>query len=192
VRRVPSLLVAVVGVVATTACTSEDEVADFGPGAPDEAAVPADSGLDLATVEEPDTVPPPDADLADAGWPEVAAWVKRETDAGRPVVVNFFASWCEPCKRELPLLIATAADESDAVVFVGVDHQDQRELGEQMVEEYGIDYPTLYDAAGDAAFAVGARGMPTTVAFDTDGRLAGRVIGELTDTSLQQLLDEVR
>ena len=136
-------------------------------------------------------LPPRDAVLADAGWPEVAGWIRRETEAGRPVLVNLFASWCEPCKRELPLLV-DAASEADDVTFVGVDHQDQRENAAAMLEDFAIDYPTLYDPAGETAFEVGARGMPTTVVFDRDGRLAGRVIGELTEASLAKLLEEVR
>lgn len=174
-------------------CGADDDVADFGPGAPtaDAPELPADRGLDLGDVEVASELPPSDAVLAEAGWPEVAGWIRRETDAGRPVLVNLFASWCDPCKRELPLLVDAAA-EADDFTFVGVDHQDQRENAETMLEDYAVTYPTLYDPAGETAIEVGARGMPTTVVFDRDGQLAGRVIGELTDASLEQLLEEVR
>ncbi len=189
-RRFLALLVSALVVVA---CGSGGDIADFGPAAPDAGApeLPADRGLDVSEVEEPAQLPPADADLAEADWPAAAAWVRRENEAGRPVVINFFASFCEPCKRELPLLLDTAARETD-VAFLGVHTNEQRALGEQMVDDYGIAFPTLHDPTGDVVFEVGGRGLPHTVAFDTDGRLVSRVFGELTATSLDRLIDEAR
>jgi thiol-disulfide isomerase/thioredoxin len=191
VRRAATCLLALA--LTLGACTSDAEVTDFGAAAPDDdqPALPADSGLQLADVEPPETVPARDAELVEAGWPEAAAWIRREADAGRPVVVNFWASWCGPCERELPLLIDTARAERD-VAFLGINHTDQRPLAQAMIDEYGLDFPTLYDAPGDIAYEVGARAMPTTVAFDTEGRLVARAFGELNETSLEQLLAEVR
>lgn len=193
-RRIvrPSVLAAVsTSALVLAACTS-DEPADFG-ASPDAEApeLPSDRGLDLDAVDEVDALPADDAVLEDAGWPEVAAWIRRENEAGRPVVVNFFASWCGPCVRELPLLIATAEAETD-VTFLGINHVDQRPTAEDMVAEYAIPYPTLRDAPGDVVAEVGGRGLPHTVAFDTDGRLVSRVFGELTETNLDGLLSEVR
>ncbi|MEX1163338.1 MAG: TlpA disulfide reductase family protein [Nitriliruptor sp.] len=189
-RRSLALLVSALVVVA---CSGDGDIADFGPGAPtaDAPELPADRGLDVTTVEEPGEVPPEDAELTEADWPAAAAWIRRENEAGRPVVINFFASFCEPCKRELPLLLDTAARETD-VAFLGVHTNEQRALGEQMVEEYGIVFPTLHDPTGDVVFEVGGRGLPHTVAFDTEGRLVSRVFGELTETSLDRLIDEAR
>lgn len=183
-------LVAVL-VVVLGACGG-GEVVDFGAEpAPDAPSVPADGGVDVADVEPPDAIPPRDADLAEAGWPEAAAWIAREAAADRPVLVNIFASWCGPCRREMPMLIE-AADANPDIAFLGIDHVDRFEDGRAFVDELGVTFPTLFDIDGDVAFAVGGRGMPTTVVFDRDGRLTGRVIGELTATSLEQLLDEVR
>ncbi len=141
-------------------------------------------------ADTPDQVPPRDAQLADGGWPETAAWIRRENADGRPVLVNIFASWCAPCRREMPLLIDAAAERDD-IAFLGIDHLDQRADGERFVDEMGITFPTIYDIAGDVAGALGARGMPTTVVFDVDGRLAGHHTGELTASSLDRLLNEV-
>lgn len=173
-------------------CGSDGEVVDFGAQPPaDGPSVPADRGLDVHDVEPPASIPPPDADLAEAGWPEAAAWIAREAAADRPVLVNIFASWCAPCRREMPMLLE-AADANPDIAFLGVDHVDRYEDGRAFVDDLGITFPTLFDINGDVAFAVGGRGMPTTVVFDRDGRLAGRVVGELTETSLERLLDEVR
>jgi cytochrome c biogenesis protein CcmG, thiol:disulfide interchange protein DsbE len=192
VRRVATSLLVLALVLG--ACTSDGEVADFGPGAPtsDRPELPGDRGLDVGGVEAPDTELPADAVLAEADWPGAAEWVRRENAAGRAVVVNFFASFCEPCKRELPLLLETAAAEADDVAFLGVHTNEQLVLGEEMVDEYGIDFPTFHDPAGDVIFEVGGRGLPHTVAFDTGGELVSRVFGELTETNLDQLLAEVR
>ena len=185
------LLFAVTAVI-LVACGSEPEVAEFGV-APGESAppLPADDGLDVAEAPEPEQVPPPDAELFPGGWAEAAAFIEREAEAGRPTVMNIFASWCTPCRAEMPMLLE-AQDEHPDVTFLGIDHLDPRDAGEEFVTELGIDFPTLHDPEGDVAFAVGARGMPTTVAFDRDGRLVGRVVGELTPTSLEQLLASVR
>lgn len=178
-------------VVSLTGCGSS-EVVDFGIAPPaDGPAVPADSGLDVHDADPPEAVPPRDADLVSGGWPEAAAWIAREAAEDRPVLVNIFASWCGPCAREMPLLLE-AADANPDIAFLGIDHVDRYEDGRAFVEEHGVSFATLHDLDGDVAFAVGGRGMPTTVVFDAEGRLAGRVIGELTETSLEQLLDEVR
>lgn len=185
-------VVLVVLALLAVGCSDGPEVVDFGIApAEDAPRVPADGGLDVHDVEAPESVPPRDADLAEAGWPETAAWIAREAEADRPVLVNIFASWCGPCRREMPLLL-DAADANPEITFLGVDHVDRFEDGRAFVDELGITFPTLYDINGDVAFAVGGRGMPTTVVFDAQGRLAGRVIGELTEASLEQLLDAVR
>jgi cytochrome c biogenesis protein CcmG, thiol:disulfide interchange protein DsbE len=185
-------VLAVVAVVALAGCSSGGEVVDFGAPPPDDApSVPADGGLDVSTVATPTEVPPPDADLFPGGWEEAAAWIAREADGGRPTLVNIFASWCGPCEREMPMLIE-AAETTPEVAFLGIDHLDRLEDGRAFVDELGIPFATIHDIDGDVAFAVGGRGMPTTVVFDADGQLAGRVVGELTETSLAQLLDEVR
>lgn len=188
-RRVATCLTVLAAVL--LGCT--DGPSDFGVApAEDAPELPSDRGLDLGSLELPPGLPPADAVLVDAEWQDVAGWVKRETDQGRPVVVNFFASWCGPCVRELPLLIETAEAEADQVTFLGVNHVDQRDLAEEMVEEFGITFPTLRDPDGQVVAQVGGRGLPHTVAFDADGRLAGRVFGELTPTNLEGLLSEVR
>lgn len=187
--RVASLLAAAALVVG---CGSSSEVVDFGAQPPEDGpALPADAGLDVADADAPETVPGPDARLADGGWPEAAAFIAREAEAGQATLVNIFASWCGPCRSEMPMLIEASAANPD-VTFLGIDHMDRRADGEAFVDEFGVDFATIYDVDGDVAFAVGGRGMPTTVVFDRDGRLAGRVVGEVTPAALEDLLAEVR
>lgn len=133
-------------------------------------------------------VPPRDADLAPAGWPEAAAWIAREAEADRPVVVNLFASWCGPCADEAPALRAVALELPD-VAFLGVDHQDLLEDGRAFVEEHDVPFPTLFDIGGEVARAIGSTGMPTTAFFDRDGRLVDLHVGPLSEDELRDRID---
>lgn len=193
VRARRSVVCACLLALVLAACTSgsDREVVDFPPLEEDAPEVPADRGLDVADVEPPETVPPVDARLVPGGWPEAAAFVAREAEQGRPTLINIFASWCTPCRTEMPMLLE-ARDDNPDITFLGIDHQDPLEAGEEFVDELGIDFATIHDPDGDVAFAVGGRVMPTTVIFDAEGRLAGRVPGELTETTLENLLDQVR
>jgi thiol-disulfide isomerase/thioredoxin len=190
VRTVRPSAGALVAAVVLLAGCGGPEVADFG-APPPEGAPAASATGSVHDAAAPAEVPPPDADLFPGGWEEAAAWIARETDAGRPVLVNIFASWCGPCEREMPMLIA-AADANPEIAFLGIDHLDRLEDGRAFVDQLGVSFPTIHDLDGDVAAAVGARGMPTTVVFDTDGVLVGRAVGELTESSLEQLLDEIR
>jgi thiol-disulfide isomerase/thioredoxin len=176
------------------ACADGGRTEVVGPG-----AVPADhvpdvrveTTLQVGAVEAPARVPARTVSLDRAGWPEVAAWIQRETTEGRPVLVNFFASYCEPCVRELPLLLDTAAAETD-VSFLGVHTNEQVAVGEQMVARLGIDLPTFTDPDAAVLAEVDGRVLPYTVVFDVEGRFVGRVFGELTDASLDALLAVAR
>ena len=184
------LVVAVVVGVASEVGRGAD-VVDFGAvpgaGAP---TLPADAGL---TVDGADLAlaPAMGAVLTDGGWPEVAAFVARSVEAGRPTVINLFASWCGPCEREMPLL-NRVADREIGTDFLGVAHLDARQDAERFVAEQQVVFTTVLDLDGGVAAAVGGRGLPVTVAFDRDGSMVGRVFGELTEDSLESLLRLVR
>jgi thiol-disulfide isomerase/thioredoxin len=184
------LLCLLVGAGLLVGCASDPEVADFGAPPPDGAPAPA-GAVDVGEVAAPAEPTPADADLHPGGWEAAADWIAREADAGRPTLVNIFASWCGPCEREMPMLIA-AADANPDIAFLGIDHLDRLEDGREFVDRLGVSFPTIHDLDGDVAAAVGARGMPTTVGFDADGVLVARAVGELTEGSLEALLDELR
>jgi len=166
-------------------------VVDFGavPG-PDQPRLLADSGL---RVEGADVAlaPPLGSVLTDGGWEQASAFVARNAAAGLPTIINLFASWCGPCEREMPLLNRVADHESGAV-FLGIAHLDARGDAERFVAEQQVSFTTILDLDGAVAAAVGGRGLPVTVAFDRDGVMVGRVFGELTDASLEDLVALVR
>lgn len=146
---------------------------------------------DLAVADAPSSPAPPwDAHLVEAGWPEMAAFIARENARGRPVVVNYFASWCAPCRAEAPLLRAVANENRD-VAFLGVATRDRREDSAAFLDEEQLTFPTLWDWPGDLADVVEARGMPTTAFFDHEGQLVATHTGLLTEAMLAPRLADL-
>lgn len=109
---------------------------------------------------------------------------------GQPTVVNFFAAWCEPCKRELPALQAAAAGHPD-VRFLGVDHQDSRLDAIELLDAHGVTYPAGYDPRGDIAAKYAVRGLPATAFISADGRIVDFHQGELSAAELRERLDRL-
>jgi len=112
--------------------------------------------------------------------------VSLDSFRGRPLVINFFASWCVPCRQEMPALQSVFAAVKSKVAFLGVDTQDIRSDALDLVHETGVRYPTAFDpsAGGDVARSFGSRGLPTTVFISRTGEMLERFSGE---TSAQQL-----
>jgi cytochrome c biogenesis protein CcmG, thiol:disulfide interchange protein DsbE len=106
---------------------------------------------------------------------------------GTPVVVNLWASWCEPCEREMPMLSA-AARAHDGVQFLGVDSLDAREGAEEFIAEFGVPFPSLFDPDGAIRTDLGSLGLPVTVFFDADGERVAKVDGELSQRALDEQL----
>lgn len=112
---------------------------------------------------------------------------------GKPVVLNFWASWCPPCKGEMPHFNEVYADEKDKVVFMMVDMVDgQRETqkkGQQYVSDQGYDLPVYFDNQQQAATTYGISSIPTTVFIDKDGNI---VTGYQGAIDKETLLDEIK
>jgi len=108
---------------------------------------------------------------------------------GKVVVLNWFASWCEPCRREFPLLEDAHRALADEVVVLGVDYGEGRETAAGFVAEMGVTFPTAVDATGEVGRAYGLFGLPTTFVIGRDGEVLARHAGELDVEKLQGLLD---
>lgn len=104
---------------------------------------------------------------------------------GQPVVVNFFASWCAPCRREMPEFQAVADRLGSKVAFLGIDHQDNRQGGLAILADTGVRYASGYDPDGKVAADYGLFGMPTTVFVAADGRLLETHTGEMSKQKLE-------
>jgi cytochrome c biogenesis protein CcmG, thiol:disulfide interchange protein DsbE len=106
---------------------------------------------------------------------------------GKAVVLNFWASWCGPCKEETPLLERTWQrwKERD-VVFVGVNVKDFRGDATTFLREYGVTYPNVYDGKGWTIGRFGVTGYPETYFLDAAGRVVYRVAGAVEEEELDQ------
>lgn len=109
---------------------------------------------------------------------------------GAPAVVNFWASWCVPCVKELPVLARAAADLGPRVGFLGVDVQDQVAKGRELAADSGVRFPLAQDPRGEFYAAVGGVGMPTTLFVDAEGTVVYRHTGEVSAARLAELLRE--
>jgi len=114
-------------------------------------------------------------------------------DTGDILIVNFWASWCIPCRAEHPVLVDAAARwESAGVRVVGVVYQDDADSAGAFLDEFGRGYETVRDEGGRAAIFFGVFGIPETFFVDREGKIAGVVRGEinttLIDAALQQLV----
>ncbi len=115
---------------------------------------------------------------------------------GNIVVVNYWGSWCAPCRAETPELVALATDTQDlGVRFVGVNIRDNLGDAQAFAREYEIPYPSLYDPDGTTAFEFGAlapRAAPSTYLLDSDGRVAAFAYGRITRRALEAMINAVR
>jgi DsbE subfamily thiol:disulfide oxidoreductase len=109
---------------------------------------------------------------------------------GKIVVLNFFASWCAPCRLEAPGLRKVSEDYADrGVQLLGVDFRDNDAAGQAFMHEFGLDYPAASDASGSLADDFALYGMPTTFVIDADGVIRYRFVGYVQEESLRGALD---
>lgn len=107
---------------------------------------------------------------------------------GRPVLVNFYASWCTDCGEEQPILRAESQKYASSVVFLGVAFQDKQSDSLGFLHQYGITYPSGPDVAGTAATDYGVTGVPETILIDRNGNVAHHFYGAVDAASLDKAL----
>ncbi|MGI8616476.1 MAG: TlpA family protein disulfide reductase [Actinomycetota bacterium] len=111
---------------------------------------------------------------------------------GDVVVLNFWASWCSPCRIEAPDLQAVWQDYRDqGVRFVGVDELDDTFAAQGFVREFAITYPSVFDPSGSLADDFGFIGLPATYVIDRQGNIVYRFQGFIDGPTLRSSLDEV-
>lgn len=110
--------------------------------------------------------------------------------ANQPIVINFWATWCDPCKEEMPLFEAVYSENS-GIVVLGINYNEPANIIRRFVEERGITFPILLDADGKLAERFQVFGFPTTYFIDRDGILRGIYVGQLNEQLILSYLEEI-
>lgn len=110
---------------------------------------------------------------------------------GKPTVLNFFASWCPPCRQEMPDFEEAHLKYADQVNFLGLATNDEDGAAADLVTETGVTYPIGTDQNQDAYFALGGIAMPTTIFIDANGEVVNTWFGILIPSDLDVLIQEL-
>lgn len=161
---------------------------------------PADTTIDEAIARgEPVAAPAFELEVLrapqDAQGPAVQAFARAASDGrvgieelrGTPVVLNFWASWCEPCREEAPVLQAAwEGSAGDGVLVLGLNMQDARPDARAFIEEFGLTYPNVREPGGDVARRYGMTGLPETFFISAQGDVVAHARGAVGEAQLEQ------
>jgi thiol-disulfide isomerase/thioredoxin len=125
-----------------------------------------------------------------------AQW-RLSDQAGKVVVLNVWGSWCPPCRKEAPDLVAAAKELGPSTVFIGLNTRDlDKAPARKFVKEFGVGFPSLYDPSGKELLGfrgqISPQSIPSTLVIDAEGRVAARVIGTVTTRTLVGVVERVR
>jgi len=182
----PRLIAVLAAVALLTACGSSAS-GDEDPGT---GFVAGDGSIVLIAPEERGPAP-------DLVGPTLEGGEFRLSDhLGEVVVLNVWASWCAPCRAEAPVLeSAWRQVRDDGVQFVGLDTRDTDEAARAFLEAYDVTYPNVIDADGRLQLlfsdTLPPQAIPSTLVVDRQGRVAGRIIGRVTEPTLLALIEDV-
>ena len=106
--------------------------------------------------------------------------------AGKPLIVNFFASWCTPCQQETPLLARFYRSEHGRIALVGLDENDVASHAESFTRAKGVSYPVAFDPETIAASAYSVAALPQTFFLNAEHRIVDRFYGALTQADINK------
>jgi cytochrome c biogenesis protein CcmG, thiol:disulfide interchange protein DsbE len=148
-------------------------------------------GASPATSRQP-AVPPVAKSFSLPALARAGQIVSLSQYAGHPVIVNFFASWCEPCQKETPLLARFYRAHHGQLIIVGVDVNDSRTAALGFARRAGVSYPVGTDPSAATAIRYGVAGLPQTFFLDAAHRVVKRVFGAVTLAALDAGLARMR
>jgi thiol-disulfide isomerase/thioredoxin len=188
-RTVLKTGLAAVAALAVAGCSTDGGIPSSGGGGGDFDFTAATPAGELIPAESRQTAPAFAGELLDGS--DFAS----SSLAGQIVVVNFWGSWCAPCRVESPEFQAVSTDVADAgVSFLGVAVRDQRQLAQAFTDDFAITYPSLFDPSGEIALTFRgfpANVVPTTILIDRDNRVAGVYVSAVAEEDLRAILQEL-
>lgn len=111
-------------------------------------------------------------------------------DVEGPAVINLWATWCVPCRREIPDFEAVHQARGDVVRFVGINVGEEASTASEFLDEVGATYDQYLDPVGDVSIELEASQMPTTVVIDADGTVIARSVGVMDQDALNTAIDD--
>ncbi len=145
--------------------------------------------LGVAVLDETGAPAPGDAAPVFVGLLLDGGSLSSEDLKGKPVVLNFWASWCGPCEDEAPLLDAAHEEFGERVAFVGINIRDARSDAASFADRYDLDYPHVRDESLAIYDEFGLTGQPETFFIDQEGVVVEHVRGPLLEEGLYRMLD---
>lgn len=174
--------------LAVTACSSP---APERPAAASSSSVPTS----VATCEPGGT---DGVSFADGGLPALTLACLGDGPAvelgaltGRPTLINLWATWCAPCREEMPLLAQAFRERGDGIRFLGINTQDETGSAADFLTTTGVTYPQAVDSKGELLSSLGLPGLPITLAIDPAGRIIAKQIGQMSPETLAALLQQL-
>lgn len=192
VARLAGCVAAVVLLLGSAACSQDPNSVAAQARAGDQKGYVSGDGA-VETIPLADRAAPValKGELVDGG-----AWDSTSARGKDVVVVNVWGSWCAPCVAEAPALQKVWSDlqeERKPVQFMGIDFREDPARGAAFAKKAGITYPSLSDESGVLILALQGKAptVPTTLVLDTQGRIAARVNGTVSASTLRGLVDDV-
>lgn len=191
-RDTRGVLALVVVALVTSACGDPS-----GVGLPEQNAIEASEVNGLARDIDPCPEAEENAGVADGDrLPAMelpclgtgASVVDPAAPPGRPTLVNLWATWCGPCRKEMPALQEAYGTRAGEVLFLGVDTRDDPRRAVDFLGELGVTYPQVVDGDGELLDGLGIRGLPVTVMLDADGIIVDRHVGPIDREGIDDLI----
>ena len=105
---------------------------------------------------------------------------------GKPLVINFWASWCPPCRSEQPEFVKVHKEFGDQVEFLGINFRDSEAPANKYVRDFQVKYESIFDPSGRIGFKFGVKALPATFFVDAEGRIVRRKFGGVSKKDLRE------